>query len=88
MITYPNGLAKALEAPLLKIRDVASLLSISRQSVRALLESDELKAHELNLSRKKKKRTHVRITRKSLAAFYYKRFGQELDVALQHPLSR
>jgi hypothetical protein len=88
MTTTPHRLAQALEAPLLKVRDVASVLSISRQSVRALADSGQLAAHELKLTPRKKQRTHVRITRASLEAFYEKRFKQKLETALRQPLCK
>jgi excisionase family DNA binding protein len=68
--------------PLLKVRDVAKLLTVSRQTIRALIESGDLEAHALNPNPKKMKRSHVRITSKSLSRFYQKRVGHDLDPAL------
>jgi hypothetical protein len=73
---------KTAPLPLLKIRDVAKVLAISRQGVRALIECGDLEARTLHPTGKKMKREHKRITRKSLAKFYKKRFGHELDGAL------
>jgi len=55
--------------PLIRIREVAKLLSISRASVHALIDSDDLAASKVSPS-PKKKRQHVRITRQSLCDFY------------------
>jgi hypothetical protein len=85
MITNPNK-PEALLPPLLKVREVAKVLSLSPASVRLLLVSGDLTGSELSPTRpKKKKRVHVRITRESLAKFYKKRFGHAIERALQNP---
>jgi len=82
MATSPPTASKNVSLPLLKIREVAKILAISRQSVRALIECGDLDARTLHPTGKKMKREHKRITRKSLAKFYKKRFSHELDRAL------
>lgn len=82
MTTSPASPAKPVTPPLLKVRDVAKLLTVSRQTIRALIESGDLEAHPLNPHPKKMKRTHVRITSKSLSRFYQKRVGHDLDPSL------
>jgi hypothetical protein len=79
-----NSLKKEPVPPLVRVRDVASLLSVSRHTVHNLIESGDLKASEINSSRKKK-RLHVRVTRDSLFGFYRKRFGHSLTRALANP---
>ncbi len=69
--------------PLVKVRDVAALLSISRGTVHNLIHSGDLMASGINSS--KKERRHLRITRKSLLSFYQKRFGHSLTRALANP---
>jgi hypothetical protein len=85
MITNDTLKSKDILPPLLKMRDVAQLLSVSRYCVQALIESGDLEASPLNPTRRRLKRVHLRITSKSLAAFYKKRFGHDLDRALQNP---
>jgi excisionase family DNA binding protein len=86
MTTLSPARPKPTVPPLLKIRDVARLLTISRQTVRALIESGDLEAHPLRRKSRKTQRTHVRITSESLTGFYRKRFGHDLDPALLlHP---
>jgi hypothetical protein len=85
MITNQNSVTKPGLPPLLKTREVAKVLSLSLASVRMLLASGDLAGSELSPSRRKKKRVHVRITRESLAKFYKKRFGHEIERALQIP---
>jgi hypothetical protein len=77
--------SKEVVPTLLKVRDVARILSLSRYCVHALIESGDLEASQLNPSRRKLKRVHVRITRESLEKFYKKRFGHDLERALQSP---
>jgi excisionase family DNA binding protein len=84
MITNSHIITKEPVPPLIKIREAAKLLSISRATVHALIESGDLSASKVSPS-KKKKRQHVRITRKSLCGFYKKRFGLRLDLALENP---
>ena len=85
MLTNQNN-AKPNLPPLLKTREVAKMLSLSLASVRFLLASGELTGSEIVPTRRKKKqRVHVRITRESLAKFYKKRFGHEIERALQIP---
>jgi hypothetical protein len=71
--------------PVLRVSDVAKILSICRQTVHSLIECGELQAHEINAFRRKKRR-HVRVTAKSLNDFYQARFGQSLDSVLMKPL--
>jgi len=85
MITNSTMFKKELVPPLVKIRDVAMLLSISRQSVRHLIESGDLDASEINSTTQERQRRHVRVTRKSLLDFYSKRFGHSLTRALANP---
>ena len=85
MITNSTMLKKELVPPLVKVRDVATLLSISRQSVRHLIESGDLDASEINSTAKQRQRRHVRVTRASLLGFYKKRFGHSLTRALTNP---
>jgi hypothetical protein len=87
MITNDTPKSKLFLTPLLKMREVTKILSLSRISVQALIDSGDLTASELTPSaRRKKKRVHLRITSESLAAFYKKRFGHELDLALRNSL--
>jgi hypothetical protein len=84
MITNYHISSKESVPPLLKIRDVAKLLSVSRATVHALIDGGDLQASQVGPS-VKKKRLHVRVTRKSLCGFYKKRFGHSLDRALENP---
>jgi len=84
MITLSTTLKKEPIPPLVKVREVAELLSVSRATVHALIQSGDLKASEVNPS-KKKKRLHLRVTRSSLLAFYRQRFGHPLNRALENP---
>ena len=87
MITNDTLKSKLFLPPLLKVREVAKILSLSRVSVQKLIDSGDLDASELTpTARRKKKRVHVRVTSESLAAFYQKRFGQQLDRVLHNPL--
>ena len=65
------------------------LLALSPGSVKALIESGDLDAKPLNPSRgrRRRKRLHVRITVRSLLAFYQKRFGQPLPSSLLNTLA-
>jgi excisionase family DNA binding protein len=76
-------LQKETVPPLVKVRDVAELLSVSRHTVHHLIDSGDLKASEINSS--EKQRRHVRVTRESLLGFYKKRFGHSLTRALANP---
>jgi hypothetical protein len=67
------------------VREVAKVLSLSPASVRMLLVSGDLAGSEIIPRRRKKQRVHVRITGESLAKFYKKRFGHELERALLIP---
>jgi hypothetical protein len=69
------------------MREVATLLSISRSSVQALIDMGDLDAHSINPTRKRVKRVHVRVTRDSLLGFYQKRFGSPLPHVLRNPFS-
>jgi excisionase family DNA binding protein len=84
MITNSNTIEKSPLPPLIKVREAAKLLSISRASVHALIESGDLAASKVSPTTKKE-REHVRITRKSLCGFYRKRFGHSLNLALENP---
>jgi hypothetical protein len=83
MITNSNTFQKDPVPPLIKVRDVAKLLSISRTSVHNLIESGALMGKGINPSAKQ--RCHLRITRKSLLNFYKDRFGHSLVRALSNP---
>ena len=85
MITNDTPKSKHALPPLLKMRDVARVLSLSRASVLALIQSGDLAASEIHPTKRKKKRVHLRITGESLSKFYKKRFGHELERALQNP---
>ena len=86
MITSSStNASKPTLPPLLKVREVAKVLSLSAASVRLLLVSGDLTGSEIIPRRKRKQRVHVRITRESLAKFYKKRFGHEIERALQTP---
>jgi len=74
---------KELVPPLVKVRDVASLLSVSRHTVHHLIDSGDLKASKINSTAKERK--HLRVTRNSLLTFYKKRFGHSLLRALANP---
>ncbi|MCE0482735.1 MAG: helix-turn-helix domain-containing protein [Methylacidiphilales bacterium] len=75
---------KGVPIPLLiKVREVAKLLSVSRHTVHCLIDSGDLEASKINGTGKR--RQHWRVTRKSLLLFYKKRFGQSLDRALENP---
>jgi hypothetical protein len=73
---------KQLVPPLVKIRYVMSLFSVSKQTVHNLIFSGDLKAASLNSAAKERK--HLRITRDSLLALYQKRYGHSLERALAH----
>jgi hypothetical protein len=85
MITNDTLKSKLSLPPLLKMREVAKVLSLSRASVYALIECGDLAASQLTPTRRKKQRVHLRITRDSLEKFYKKRFGHDLERALQTP---
>lgn len=84
MVTNYNIPPKNPVPPLLKIREVAKLLSLSRATVHALIESGDLSASNVNPT-PSKKRLHVRVTRSSLLKFYQKRFNHPLTRALENP---
>jgi excisionase family DNA binding protein len=84
MITNNHPSSKQPIPPVIKIREVAKLLSISRATVHALIESGDLAASKVSPA-SAKKRLHVRITRQSLCGFYKKRFGRALDLDLANP---
>ena len=83
MITNSATLKTESVPPLVKVTDVAKLLSVSRCTVHSLIENGELKASEINASSKERK--HMRVTRESLLGFYRRRFGHSLTRALAHP---
>ena len=83
MITNSTMPQKEPVPPLVKVRDVATLLSVSRHTVHHLIDSGDLAASEINSSAKERK--HLRVTRASLLGFYKKRFGHSLTRALANP---
>jgi len=83
MITNSTTLQKESVPPLVKVRDVANLLSISRSTVRNLIDSGDLAGSRINPC--EKRRNHLRVTRASLLKFYKKRFGHSLTLALANP---
>ncbi len=82
MLTNSTILKKASLPLLIKLRDVAQLLSVSRQTVHNLIDSGELQGSNVNA--KSKTRKHLRITQASLQKFYKKRFGHSLNHALEN----
>jgi hypothetical protein len=82
MITNAHTLTPSPVPVLVKVRDVARLLSVSNSTVHHLLDSGDLVGHKINP--KTKERQHVRVTRASLLTFYKKRFGHCLLRALEH----
>jgi excisionase family DNA binding protein len=83
MITNSTTPKKELVPPLVKVTEVAKYLSVSRGTVRNLIDSGDLNASKINSGSKERK--HVRVTRESLLGFYKKRFGHSLTRALAHP---
>jgi hypothetical protein len=76
--------------PLVKVREVAKILSISPHTVHNLIDAGELEARSITAARVKRKikpRHHVRVTRESLLKFYKDRFGHSLDRALVNPFA-
>jgi excisionase family DNA binding protein len=84
MITLSSTAPKNPIPPLIRIRDVATLLAVSRCTVYALIDSGDLKASKVNSSNAHE-RLHRRVTRESLLEFYKKRFGHALNHALENP---
>ncbi len=84
MITLSNTSHKTPIPPLVRVRDVATLLSVSRHTVHHLIDCGDLTASEVNPSATRARR-HVRVTRKSLLKFYKTRFGHSLTGALANP---
>jgi hypothetical protein len=82
MLTNSTTSEKASLPILIKLRDVALLLSVSRQTVHNLIDSGDLKGCGVNA--KSKTRKHLRITQESLCKFYKKRFGHSLTDALKN----
>ena len=83
MLTFDNSIKKKSLPPLVKVNEVARLLSLCNASVHKLIQSGDLTAAALTSS-KRKERKHVRVTRASLLTFYRKRFGHSLLDALAH----
>ena len=83
MITISSTAKKSTIPPLVKISDVALVLSVSRQTVHSLILSGDLNAAKISAS--KCDRRHLRVTRKSLFEFYKKRFGHSPNRALENP---
>ena len=86
MITNANIFHKQPIPPLIKIREVAKLLSVSRHTVHNLISSGDLLARSVNPTGHAS-RVHVRVTRESLLKFYRGRFGHTLDRALANPFA-
>lgn len=84
MLTNVQLTTKEPVPPLIRVREVAKLLSVSRHTVHNLIDSGDLAASEVNPSDAKARR-HVRVTRNSLFKFYHKRFGHPLNRALANP---
>lgn len=87
MITTPKPSSTPVLPPLLRIGDVAKILSASRMTVAALIESGELTAARVGPGKRRMKRVHLRVTLDSLAAFYKKRFDRDIHTALQNPIA-
>lgn len=67
---------RLVSSPLVKIKEAAKLLAVSRTTVHNLIDTGDLKVVQLSPSRprgKKFERLHLRITRSSLDAFVVKR---------------
>jgi len=69
---------------LVRVRDVASILSLSRHTVHTLIETGDLTGSDVGPSPALKRR-HLRVTRGSLYRFYKRRFGHSLNAALANP---
>jgi len=82
MITNSTTAQNELVPPLIKVTDVAKFLSVSRCTVRKLIDCGDLAASDVNPTTKE--RRHRRVTRESLLIFYKKRFGHSLTRALAH----
>jgi hypothetical protein len=82
MITNSDIRRKPPVPLLVKISDVAKLLSVSNSTVHKLLDSGALAGSEINSGTKERK--HFRVTRASLLKFYQKRFGHSLIRALEN----
>jgi hypothetical protein len=91
MITSVHPLRKEPVPPLIRVREVAKLLSVSRHTVHSLIQCGDLEAKPVNPSRTKRKRgagrLHVRVTRESLLKFYKQRFHRSLEHALANPFA-
>jgi hypothetical protein len=92
MITSIYPVKKEPVPPLVKVRDVAKLLSVSRHTVHNLIDCGDLDAKPINPTKPKRKgkqpRIHVRVTRESLLHFYKDRFGHPLEQALVNPFEK
>jgi len=88
MLTNVNFLVQKEPVPVLvKIREVARLLSVSRHTVHQLIQSGDLVASNVSPSNQQA-RKHVRVTRGSLLKFYKKRFGHHLKQAMDNPFAQ
>ena len=90
MMTNVNFSIQKEPVPVLvKVGEVAKLLSVSRHTVHSLIDSGELSASKVTPPPRKRvrPRRHVRITRDSLLKFYQKRFGHPLKQALDNPFA-
>ncbi len=92
MTTNVSIFRKEPVPPLIRIREVAKILSVSRHTVHALIQCGDLRAERINPTKKKRRkgikpRTHVRVTRDSLFEFYQARFGHPLQRALANPFA-
>lgn len=85
MIINNTKIKKEPVPPLVKVCEIARLLSISRVTVHHLIDSGDLAAYEIRPTRKKRERFHRRVTLESLLVFYEKRFGHPLPQALANP---
>ena len=87
MITNVDSVLRRQPVPipvLVKVREAAKLLSVSRSTVHHLIQTGDLSASTVNPAAQKERR-HVRITRASVLRFYQKQFGHQLRQALANP---
>ena len=70
--------------PLIKMKDACVLLSLSRITIRTMMDEGTLQGVDINHF-KKKKRLHLRITRESLMKVYQDKYGQPLSLTLAFP---
>jgi hypothetical protein len=82
MTTLINNGQKDLP-PLVRVSEVAQILSVSNPIVHRLIQRGDLNASVINPT-DNRERQHLRVTRASLLKFYQKRFGHSLLRALNH----